>query len=715
MPEPLFSSSWYRVAELRPSLRRHARISRHVYRGRPWYVLEDVVNQRVHRFTPATHSVVGMMDGQRRVQDIWESASETLGDEAPTQDEMIRLLAQLHAADVLQCDVPPDTAELLERFEKRESQELRSKLLSPFAVRLPIFDPDRFLRRVAPWLRVVMNPFGVFVWLAVVLPALVGVGVHWRELTEGIIDRVLAPQSLVLIWLLFPVIKGLHELGHGLIARYYGGEVHDMGVMLLVFTPIPYVDASSASAFPERRQRALVATGGMIVEVFLAALAFYVWLSAEPGAVRTLAYNAMLIGGVTTLTFNANPLLRFDGYYILSDLIEIPNLRQRSSAYLGYLFERYAIGSSEGEPPDTAGIEPFWLVTYGIAAFIYRVVIVWVIMLFVFDLSLVLGAILALVSAVGWIGIPVVKALRGLFFSPKLRRSRGRVVLATAGPLALLFLVIFAAPIPLYSRADGVVWVPEEANVRAATPCFIERFLAEPGSLVQAGQPLIECSDPDLPTLADVHRARLRSLRVRYKEARLDDLARAEVVAEEIRHLENRLQRIEQRLAALVLRAGRDGVFVVPRAEDLPGRFVSQGDLLAFVVELRSLHVRAVVAQEDIDLVRERLQGVSVRRAERVSDVLEARLLRLAPAARAELPSVALGSEGGGSVAVDPRDSRGTSAVQPQFEIELEMPNPGNSITVGNRVHLRFSLGPEPLASRWYRSLRQLFLSRFDV
>ena len=120
MPEPLFSASWYRVAELRPRLRGHARIHRHVYRGEPWYVLEDVANQRVHRYRPAAHAVIGLMDGERRVHDIWETAAETLGDDAPTQDEMIRLLAQLHAADVLQCDVPPDTAELLERYEKRE-------------------------------------------------------------------------------------------------------------------------------------------------------------------------------------------------------------------------------------------------------------------------------------------------------------------------------------------------------------------------------------------------------------------------------------------------------------------------------------------------------------------------------------------------------------------------------------------------------------------
>jgi putative peptide zinc metalloprotease protein len=342
-------------------------------------------------------------------------------------------------------------------------------------------------------------------------------------------------------------------------------------------------------------------------------------------------------------------------------------------------------------------------------------VIIWVILLFVFDLSLVVGTILASVAAVGWIGVPVVKALRELFFSPRLRRSRGRAWLFTLGPAALAVFFVFGTRLPFHTLAEGVVWVPDEALVRAGTPGFVERLLAEPGSRVRTGQPLVECSDPDLLTQAAVHRARLRGLEVRYRETRLENLARAEVLAEEIHHLGDRLRRIEQRLEELTLRAGRDGIFVVPLAEDLPGRFVKQGDLLAYVVEQGSLHVRAVVAQENFDLVRDRLHGVSVRRAERLSDVYHAQVLRLVPAARPELPSVALGSEGGGAVAVDPRDTRGTSAVQPLFEVELEMPNSYDSITVGNRVHLRFSHGSEALAWRWYRSLRQLFLSRFDV
>jgi putative peptide zinc metalloprotease protein len=718
MSGPLFSSSWYRVAALKPRLRAHARIHRHVYRGQPWYVLEDTVNQKVHRFTPATHAVIGLMDGRRTTQEIFEIATETLGDDAPTQDELIRLLGQLHGADVLQSDVPPDTAELLDRYQKGERQLLQSRLLSPLALKIPLLDPDRWLARLVPFVRPLMGPLGVALWLAVVLPALFMVGAHWSELTEGVLDRLLVPRNLLLIWLVFPVIKALHELGHGITTRYFGGEVHDMGLMFLVFAPVPYVDASSASAFPRKHQRALVAGAGMIVEVFLAALAFYVWLSVEPGAVRTLAYNAMLIAGVTTLTFNANPLLRFDGYYILADLIEVPNLRQRANAYVGWLFERFALGNRDAEPPDTRGTEPVWLTVFAVASFVYRFVIIGLILLFVFDLSLVLGTVLALVSAVGWVAMPLVKGFRALT-GPRVRGRKGRTTGVIAGAAVALLLAVTLLPLPYRTQAEGVIWIPEESLVRAQTRGFIERIAATPGSTVGPGDLLFEGRDPDLDAAAAVLEARLDGLRARHTAARVDDLAGARVLAEEISHVERRLARARERLSQLAVRAASGGTFVVPDAPDLPGRFVDQGELLGYVVAIDHPKVRAVVSQEDIELVRHRLRGVRVRRSEQPGEQpgedLEARLSRLPPSASDQIPSPALGTAGGGPIAIDPSCDCGTVSVLPVFQVELDLPGLAGATTMGGRVHVRFDHGFEPLASRWYRGLRQLFLARLDV
>ncbi len=218
-------------------------------------------------------------------------------------------------------------------------------------MRFPLFDPDRFLQRTLPWVQPLFGWFGILLWLAVVGTGAVLAASHWTDLTEDIADRVLDPQNLVLLWFVYPVVKALHELGHAYATRKWGGEVHEIGIMLLVLSPVPYVDASAAWGFRDKRKRMVVGAVGIAVELFLGALALFVWLAVEPGAVRAIAYNVMLISGVSTLLFNGNPLLRFDGYYVLSDAIEIPNLGARANQYLGYLFQRYVFGVADAEDP----------------------------------------------------------------------------------------------------------------------------------------------------------------------------------------------------------------------------------------------------------------------------------------------------------------------------------------------------------------------------
>ena len=162
------SPAWYRVAALQPRLRSHARIQRHEYRGERWYVLSDRISRRTHRFSPAAHFFIGLLNGHRSVQEIWQAAQERFGDDAPGQDEVIQLLGQLHAAEVLQCEVAPDVDELLRRSQRLASQGRLAKLMSPLAIRLPLFDPDRFLERTLAWYRPLFGGAGALLWLLVV-------------------------------------------------------------------------------------------------------------------------------------------------------------------------------------------------------------------------------------------------------------------------------------------------------------------------------------------------------------------------------------------------------------------------------------------------------------------------------------------------------------------------------------------------------------------
>jgi putative peptide zinc metalloprotease protein len=713
MSKPFYSASWYRIAALKPRLRSHVQLHRHHYRGQLWYVLQNHASQSYHRFSPAAYCLIGLMDGQRAIQEIWEGAGASLGDDAPTQDEVIQLLSQLYAADALQCDVPPDVTAMLLSYDRQRRRRWRSQLLNPLFWRFPLFDPERILQRLLPIAGCLFSRAGAMLWLVVVSVAMALAAMHWDELTHNVTDRVLTPQNLILLWLLFPLVKILHEFGHACATRLYGGEVHEMGVLLLVLQPVPYVDASSASAFRAKWQRIVVGAAGMLVELFIASLAFFAWLNVEPGAVRAVSYNIMLIAGISTVLFNVNPLLRYDGYYIFADYLEIPNLRARAQAYLGYLCERYLFGRREAASDTVTSTERVWLTVYVIASFVYRIFVLLAIAVFIASKFFFLGVMLAVSGVVAEVFIPTAKILAHICTGPRLRSVRQRAITVTAVLVAVVFCLISWVPLPLRTRAEGVVWIPEQAHVRAGADGFIDRMLAQPGAQVRRGDVLMLCRDPQLATRVKVLESRLEELQARYMAQWLEDHRQAEIIKDEIAHVEERLARARERVAELVIRSRADGTFVVPQAEDLPGRFVQQGARLAYVLDFTTLTARVVVSQGEIDLVRHRSRRIEVRLADHPAKPLPAVIVREVPAATEQLPSTALGSQGGGSIAVDPVDAQGVKAINKLFQFELGLPSSAGINAMGGRVYVRFDHGWEPLVYRWHRQLRQLFLSKF--
>lgn len=715
MTDSLFSPVWYRVAHLKPRLRRHIRLHRHQYRDQIWYILQDPLSGRHHRFSPTAHFVMGLWDGSHSVQQVWDLANEKLADDAPSQDEMIRLLGQLHNADLLICDLPPDTEELFKRHQTQRRKEHQQRFRNPLALRIPLWDPDTFLQRALPLVRPLFSGLGGLVWLAIVVTAAVLTGMHWPALTTNMVDRVLTPQNLLFLWLLYPFIKGLHEFGHGFATKLWGGEVHTMGIMFLVLVPVPYVDASSATAFTGKHQRIVVGAAGIMTELFIAALALFLWINVEPGLVRTLAYNTLLIGAVSTLFFNINPLLRFDGYYILTDLIEIPNLTSRAHNYLGYLIKRYGFGVRDTQPPSVASGERAWFIGYGIAAFIYRLFIMSVIILLVAGKFFVIGVLLALWATWTMLVLPVFKQLVFLFTSPQLRRHRTRAVFSSALLLVLLSVALLCLPVPLTTRAEGVIWLPEHAQVRPDSEGIVRRFLAQPDTTVVQGQPLFALEDPLLPAEINVLEAQLRELQAQYTRERRDERVKAKITQKKMATVQADLARARERQQALTVRSPTAGRFIVPQAEDLVGRFMEQGALMAYVADLSQLTVRTVVPQTAIGLIRQRREGVTIKLAERIADTLPAVIARTVPGATDRLPSPALGTQGGGLIPTDPNDAENVKALTTVFQIDLELPAKTLISGLGGRVFVRFEHGKEALAFQWYRQLRQLFLKRFGV
>ena len=667
----------------------------------------------MHRFNPVSHYVIGLMDGYRTVQEIWDSAMVRFGDDAPTQDEMLRLLGQLHSADVLQSEVTPDLAELLRRANRTRKKTRMQMLLSPMSVKIPLIDPDRFLERWLPWYQPLFGWGAAIIWCLVVGAAIFGAAVHWSELTENLADRVLAPQNLLLIFLTFPVVKLLHEFGHACATKAWGGEVHEMGIMLLVLMPVPYVDATAASSFHETHRRVVVGAAGMLVELFIAALALFLWIEAEPGVVRSVLYNVMLIAGISTVLFNANPLLRFDGYYMLSDMLQIPNLRQRSNQYVGHVVETRMFGAKRPEIEATRS-ERRWFVFYAVTSFIYRNIIMLAIALFIASQYFIIGVILALWVVVGALIVPLVKGLYFLLFHPRLRRHRIRALTTSAAALGLVAAFLFMMPAPLWTTAEGVTWAPEDSQVRVGTDGFVTRVAASPGSFVRRGSTLVETEDPTLPPRIRYLEAQLRFLEARLRAARVIDRVQWELTKEEIASVEAELADARQRERDLTIVSPADGVFNLAVAQDLPDRFLRKGEPLGYVLPETVSSVRLLVSQDDVGLVRSQTERVRVKLAGRLYETYDAVILREVPGGSYRLPNMALSSSGGGVVAVDPRATNEPKALKRWFEFELTLPE-NRLHAVGVRTYVRFEHGSEPIAWRIYRSMRQLFMERFSV
>jgi putative peptide zinc metalloprotease protein len=714
MGEPFLSSSWYRVAGLRPKLRPHAQIHRHRYRSQAYYVLQDHASGRMHRFTPAAYLFIGRMDGKRTVDAIWSEVVEQLEDDAPTQDEIVQLLSQLHAADILQSDVTPDAGELFERYAKQQTT-LRRNLRNPFAITLQLWDPDAFLERTLSVVGSLLGWAGAVLWLLVVLPAVVLAAVHWPELTHNLSDRVLTPANLMLIALVYPVVKALHELGHAYACKARGGEVHQMGIMLLVFFPAPYVDASAATAFNSKWQRAAVGAAGVLVEVFLAAVALYAWILLEPGTTRTIAFNVMLIAGVSTVVFNGNPLLRFDGYYVLADLIEIPNLAQRSARFWAHLVDRYLFATPDAEAAPAVGGERAWLMLYAPASLTYRLVVLFGIVLFVAGKFFIIGVVIAGWGMVTSLLVPLGKMLAHVLKSPRLHRNRHRAVGVTFGAVAGILAALLMIPIPLHTVSEGVVWLPDTAEVRAGSDGFVRRLLAEPGHPVHVGDPLIESEDPTLAAQIELFAAGIEALEARLISQLVVDRVGAELTHKELDKRHSAFARAKERAENLVARSAADGSFIVPRPRDMAGRFHRQGEVLGYVVEPVAHIVRVVVSQDDSELVHRQLRAIEIKLADRPAATYAAAILREVPAAMDQLPSKALAGEGGGSIAADPRDPKGVKTFSRYFQIDLALPPNIEPAAFGARAYVRFDHVWEPLAWRWYRRARQLLLSHFDV
>jgi len=714
MSDNLFSSSWHRVADLRPKVKDQAEILRQTYRGDIWYLIYDPVVGKQNRISVPAYRFMSLLEGFTTVNEAWKKAADFLSDDLPTQDEIIQLLSSLHQSDLLTSDRAPDFLELNERHKTFVKGERLKRFLNPMALRFKLIDPETILQVLEPFAKAIFSKAAFWLWIIVVVTGLTVLGTHWSEFTEGMSDRVLAVDNLLIMLFVFPVIKVFHEMGHALAVKKWGGEVHDMGVMLLVFMPVPYVDASSSWAFKSKYHRMLVGSAGMLVEVFVASVAIVLWALLEPGLVRSLFYNVVFIAGVTTILFNANPLLKFDGYYIFMDWLEVPNLASKANRYFAYLCKRFLIGVPVSDENWGDSTECRWFVFYAIASFFYRIFLSLTIAIFVAGEFFVVGVLLAIWALSMSIVMPIAKMLKSMFLGTELRRYRARAVNVFVIVCGLVIAILFVLPAPYFTVVEGVVWIPEKDHLRADSPGFVSNLVVQSGKTVQQGQLLLRLSDPELEARHKVLTAREKMFAARYRAERSKDQIEARVVKHEWQVVKKELENSLRKLNKLDILAEVDGIFFLSDAKDLVGRYVEKGQLIGYVTSRTDTVIRTAVQQRDVGIVRGRSEDIRVRFSSDIFDEKAANLIREVPGATNKLPSLALTQIGGGELAVNPDDKKRISSYQQVFLFDLLVREQSGVNWLGEKVYVRINHGFAPLYEQWSRYLTQLFLRLSD-
>jgi putative peptide zinc metalloprotease protein len=717
--EGIFSDIWHRVSELHLAIAPDVRTIKQWFRGEAWYVLEDRFTSRFIRVTPEAYRFLMKLRPSATVGEVWEKSLVEDAETTPTQEEVIQLLTRLHGFNLLRFEGRSESESVFERLEKQRAAELKSKLASFLYLRIPLWNPEPWLNSVRFVAHLLFNRITFILWLVLGLLATRAV----FERLEAFGDQaqgVLALDNLPLLYGSLVILKLLHEFGHAFMTKRFGGTVTTMGVMLLIFTPMPYMDASSSWIFRSKYQRMLVGAAGMLVELAVAFIAALVWANTGDGLVHSLAFNLMLMGSISSLFFNGNPLLKFDAYYILSDWLEIPNLADRARLQWRSWIERYVFGAGDraidgGQSWRECG----WLATYGALSLFYRFLVTLSIALFVADMWFLLGVAIALMAVYTWVLKPLLNYVRYLSREPSLRAVRPRAVGLTLLAVGLVLGGVWFFPIPNAFRAPGVVMARDHATVFSPVDGIVQAVHVAQGDWVEAGQALVTLEAFDLEleierTLAQ--QAETEALLTLAVEDRAADLA---ALQERWESLRRRLEVLRERFAQTVVRAPQDGLVLSESLSQLVNTQVLEREKLSELVDPRRFEFVGVVSQDAArELFRHEALRGEIRLWGQAGVGIPVDQIEVIPYEQSLLPTAALGWKAGGAVPVAADDPEGRRTLESFFRVVVTLPDDLAASALYHhqkRGVLRFSLESEPLGEQVFRRVQQLLQRRYRL
>ena len=657
----VFSDSWDRVADRHAALLPGVVSHSEFYRGESWRVLRAPYENEFFRLTEEAWGFVARLSMDLTINEAWRQAMESDPEGAPGQEEVIEILGQLSSAGLILSDIAADSRQILRSKREEKRKMVGKQALNFLFLRIPIFNPDRLLTIIRPLGGFLMHPIAFITWLCVVGWGLKTVVENWDEVRSQSAGF-LAPDNLFLVLIATIVLKLLHELGHGIACKRFGGYVPTFGIMFVLFAPMPFVDATASWGFRDRWRRICGSSAGMYVEVFVAAIATIVWANVGDGNVKGLAHNVMLIGSITTLLFNLNPLLKFDGYYLLVDLLSLPNLQQRSVKYLQYVLERYGFGRDEADSPADHPSEAVWLGLYGVCAGLYRVFLMLSIAMIVGQQFFELGVALALFTLVLYILMPVLKFFRYVLTARELVFCRTRALLLVGSVVSVLVIGLGFVPVAEYFQEPGIVRPTHQLDITAR---FEGRMLEEPratGQWVERGSVLFTLINSDHEYDIEIAKASVARLKLRLQIAQRE----APVAVASLRRLldieNSRLERLLKQRSDLIVTAPISGYWVGVGLDNRKGAWFKKGQVVGQIRATDDFEFLAIVSQQRAadSFLRGEPTAVGVRLWGQGDQTIPLENVYVVPGGQTQLPSAALGWMGGGDVKVKQDDPDGT-------------------------------------------------------
>lgn len=497
-----------------PPLRTDLIVTRQIYESRTYYVIKDPISLQYFRLTAEDYFLAALFDGKRTLEQVRESYIARFPHLRLeySEDEIKERVSRFANDLMLMQFLSVQGSRLKVRYEAMKARKKARPSFYKFVnnfffLRFSIFDPDALFGKMARPLWWIWTKTSLWISIALVVAA-VAIVIKRYDASAVMMSQFFSFNNLGLIWLTTILIKSIHELGHGLTCKHFGGEVHEVGVMMLVFTPYFFVNVSDSWVLPQRHKRILISAAGIYVELVVAALATFLWAVVQPGAFQQILWNIIVIASISTLIFNANPLMRFDGYYIMTDLIEVPNLQTKSRAFVGQQVKKLLFGRNYQDaamsrlplPRRRFGLFYF----YAIASYIYGYYVIYKLALYMAPhLPVAFQGLANWLSAsalIAWVVMPFFGFVKSLQLTRKDVRPGGRLrrLLPAAGIALALFVAVCFVPKQLTIRRAVAV---ELARPEAVYPDIAGRVTAiyvHEGDRVAPGAALAQLSNREV-------------------------------------------------------------------------------------------------------------------------------------------------------------------------------------------------------------------------